>query len=82
MATEAQVSRVGQYVRDLQLDPGAVAALLMRVFEIHIEFGDKPWDDIKNTLTAMDGLVIGKLIAELDALYNAAIPGVDDGDGA
>ena len=80
MATEAQVARVGQYVRDLQLDPGAVAALLMRVFEIHIEFGDEPWTDVKNTLNAMDGLVIGKLITELDALYNATEPA--DGNGA
>jgi len=82
-ATEAQVARVGQYVRDLQLDAAAFAALLKRQFDITITLGETPWEDVKNALNSMDGLVIGKLITELDALYNAPDNApIIDGDGA
>jgi hypothetical protein len=69
-ATEAQVSHVGQYVRDLHMDPTSFSAFLMRKFEIHIEFSDDPWVDIKNLLEGMDGTSIGAVIAALDELLN------------
>jgi len=77
-ATEAQITRVGQYARDLQLDAGALAGVIKRTLEIETQLGDEPWTDIKHTLEGMAGKDIGKLIAALDDLYQTATGSGDD----
>jgi len=70
-ATEAQVARVGQYIRDLSMDPEAFAAFVHRKTNTTLTLGEEPWLDIKSYLTNLSGLKIGTLIASLDELYNA-----------
>jgi hypothetical protein len=69
-ATEAQLARVGQYVRDLSLTSEAFATLLRKKTGAALTLGDKPWEDIRKVLEGMSGTQIGKLITELDDLYN------------
>jgi hypothetical protein len=74
-ATEAQLARVGQYVRDLDFSPEDFKAFIFRKFEIVFDLAtDKPWDDVRYFLEKCTGTQIGKIIAALDELYNA----VDD----
>lgn len=70
--TETQINRIGQYVRDLRLDPGAVAALIMKVLDDHIELGEKPWEDVRSYFEAQTAEDLGKLVAKLDELNEAA----------
>jgi len=70
-ATEAQVARVGQYIRDLTMDAEAFAAFLKRKFNLDLALGNDPWVAVKNILEGMTGTQIGKVIAALDELYNA-----------
>jgi hypothetical protein len=70
MATEAQITRVGQYVRDLNFNPGDFSNFLMQKFEIGLVFEtDKPWDEIRVLLQSLDGITIGRVIAALDELF-------------
>jgi hypothetical protein len=69
-ATEAQVARVGQYIRDLTMDAEAFSAFLKRKFNLDLALGDDPWVAVKNILEGMTGVQIGKVIAALDELYN------------
>jgi hypothetical protein len=72
MATEAQITRVGQYVRDLNFNPGDFSNFLMQKFEIGLVFStDKPWDEIRVLLQSLDGITIGRVIAALDELFKA-----------
>jgi hypothetical protein len=70
-ATEAQISRVGQYIRDLQMDAPAFAALLSRKFDTTLSLGEDPWQDVRSFLTSLTGTRIGKIIAALDEMYAA-----------
>jgi len=70
-ATEAQIARVGQYVRDLSFSADAFAAFVKKKMGLAISLGDKPWDDVRRFLEGMGGEHIGELIAHLDELLNA-----------
>lgn len=67
-ATDAQVSRVGQYARDLKLDADAMAKLILRVLEVDVPSSDEPWQAIKTVLESLSGKQIGTLIAAMDKL--------------
>jgi hypothetical protein len=73
-ATEAQITRVGQYARDLKLDAPALGAVIFNVLDMTITFGEEPWQDIRAFLEGLTGTQIGKLIRALDDLSSA----VDD----
>jgi len=70
-ATETQIQRVGQYARDLKLDPEALGGVILKVVGVSITFGDEPWVNIKNALEGMTGVQIGKLIAALDEILQS-----------
>lgn len=71
-ATDAQVARVGQYIRDLQLTPEAFVTFVDKVLGDSLELGDDAWAEIKGYLEGLDGPDIGKLIARFDAVLNTA----------
>ena len=71
-ATDAQVARVGQYIRDLELTPEAVVAFVDKVLGDSLELGEKPWEEIKSYLEGLSGPDIGKLVARFDAVLNQA----------
>jgi hypothetical protein len=70
-ATDAQVARVGQYARDLQLDSDALSGVIHKVLEKDVPASDEPWQAIKVTLESLTGKQIGALIAALDDLYQS-----------
>ena len=83
-ATDAQVARVGQYIRDLELTPDAFVQFVDRVLGDQLELGDDPWVDIKHYLEGLDGPDIGKLVARFDEILNSAedrTRGDDGGSG-
>lgn len=72
-ATDAQVARVGQYIRDLELTPKAFATFADNVLGDALELSeDHPWDDVKAYLEDLSGKDIGKLVARFDAVMNRA----------
>jgi hypothetical protein len=72
-ATDAQIARVGQYIRDLHMDPESFAALVKKETDTTLTLGDEPWVDIKSYLEHLSGRRIGGLIAILDKLYKATV---------
>ena len=71
-ATDAQVARVGQYIRDLELTPEAFVKFVDKVLGDQLELGEDPWVDIKHYLEGLEGSDVGKLVARFDEILNAA----------
>lgn len=71
-ATDAQVARVGQYIRDLELTPEAFVKFVDKVLGDSLELGSDAWGEIKGYLEGLAGADIGKLIARFDEVLNAA----------
>lgn len=79
-ATDAQVARVGQYIRDLELTPEAFVKFVDKVLGDQLELGEDPWVDIKHYLEGLEGPDIGKLVARFDEILNAAEENTRGGD--
>lgn len=79
-ATDAQIARVGQYARDLQLSADNVAAVISRVLKINVNLGEEPWQDVKAALESLTGKQIGTLIAALDEILQSTTNGGSDNE--
>ena len=67
-ATEAQIARVGVFLRELELNAEATANLIDRILHDKITLGPNPWNDVKDYLDGMNAEDIGALLQSMEKL--------------